>query len=212
MDAQAAQALQTYASITLTALTAITLVVLIKYTRETVRLRRSAQDQTTVTASLLKEAQRQNEQSLLPIIALSLQWKPVDVGHMAPDDWVEPPPRRRFLLLRNIGNGAAFNVAIRPVSGDTLLVSFHHSDHLAAGEESIATPILARKDQPLSGSGLGDLEQAARSREIELPHRILVSYKNVSGAQYSTTQDLRNDATTGELIVPFDQSERVEGE
>jgi len=212
MDAQTAQAIQTYASMALTVLTAITLFFLIRYTLETIRLRRSAQEQTTVTASLLKEAQRQNEQSLLPIVALGLQMKPVDEGHLVPIEWAEPQRRCRVLLLRNVGNGPAFNVAIRPVAGNTSVISFCHSDHLAVGEEEIVAPLLTREDPPFSTSGLEEIEKGVRSGELALPHKILISYKSVSGSRYRTTQTLQNDVTTGQLVIPFDQSQRVEAE
>ena len=195
----------------LTVLTFVTLLVLIWYTLETTRLRRSAQEQTTVTSRLLREAQRQNEQSMLPIVALSLQLRPVDEGRLAQTEWAGA--QRRFLVLRNVGNGPAFNVAIRPLAGRaSQMCSFCHSDHLAAGEEEVVAPLLTRKDSPFNTSGLEEIEKEARSGELQVPHRVLVSYRSASGARYQTTQVLQNDATTGQLVIPFDQSERIEGE
>lgn len=100
MDATTAQALQTYASIVLTILTAGTLGVLIWYTIETARLRKAADKQTRETGNLLKEARKQNETAVMPIMAV----------HVASDE----VGGRRRIVMGNVGFGPAFNLSMEP--------------------------------------------------------------------------------------------------
>lgn len=76
----------------------LTFLVLIWYTYETYRLRKAAQKQTAETTKLLGEAQRQNEVSVMPMLAVI-------------SEKLSPTEKRQIVLV-NIGSGPAFNVSI----------------------------------------------------------------------------------------------------
>ena len=137
----------------------LTLAVLIWYTIETYKLRRDAQEQThetgkllqeahrqneatlklvseashqnEVTASLWLEAQRQNEFSVMPLLAIILDAPQVRTT----SEQAYGGARSRF-VLRNVGNGPAFNVFIEPYSADSKMLEFQNDRTvLTPGEE-----------------------------------------------------------------------------
>src|SRR5260370_39247063 len=97
------------ASIVTTAVTTATLIVLIWYTVETQRLRR--------------EAQRQNENSTMPIVMFQ------SVYVRGQNITVSRP------VIRNLGSGPAFNVSVSPITLSGRTVTFEHPRTLAPGQE-----------------------------------------------------------------------------
>jgi hypothetical protein len=124
MDTATALVLQTWFSLTLDLLTFGTLVVLVIYTIETVRLRSAAQDQVTESAALLRESQKQTEQSFMPVLILSSGALPnVNDG------------RIDIVLVRNVGKGPALNATTAPCTVDNIAMEFHHRAAFAVGEQ-----------------------------------------------------------------------------
>ena len=202
MDTQTAQALQTYASISLTVLTVATLGVLILYTVETSRLRRAAQAQSVETASLLKEAQVQNETALRPIVALNIE-------HTLIGDDLHASSDTRTLHLRNMGKGPAFNVTLTPLNGDhDVAYAFHHPDLLAEGETVLVhvgeyndagNPLMTWQsvEEVIFGSGA-----------ISLPQMLTINYRSATGKAYETVQRL-DGRTVESLNLEFDKSRLI---
>lgn len=100
----------------------LTLGILIWYTIETYKLRKAGQDHTAETAKLLREAQRQNEMSVMPILAVAVE------------PMMSPTAAARIMLL-NVGSGPAFNLAIDRLDwGDRRLQIEYGSGVLRPGQ------------------------------------------------------------------------------
>jgi len=120
----------------------LTLGFLVWYTIETYRLRKAAQAQTTETAKLLTEAQRQNEATLKLVSAaqrqnetaitplLSIKKEPPQPMYAA-----SRPKIQSHLVLRNEGQGPAFNVSLDLYSAHGRELRFEHgSSVISPGE------------------------------------------------------------------------------
>lgn len=109
----------------------LTLLVLIWYTYETYQLRRTAQEQTTKMAGLLREAHRQNEVLVMPILAI-LVASPEEL-YSSEVVYGSANPK---LVLRNVGTGPAFNVSIDKYAVEGRELQFEHGSHmLTPGEK-----------------------------------------------------------------------------
>jgi hypothetical protein len=99
----------------------LTLAALVCYTIETKRLREATQLQNTKTGDLLKEAQQQNEISVMPILMLG------QGRH-------ERSPNKEVPLIRNLGKGPAFNAFTATMKIKDAEFSFRHVGTIGAGE------------------------------------------------------------------------------
>jgi hypothetical protein len=169
----------------LTIITGVTLVVLIWYTIETYKLRVAAQNQTTEITK--------------PVVALRTITESSD-----------ETDRTRALKVRNVGPGPAFNVTIKLLlRRPTTVCSFVTDDLLAAGEEQYVIPMLTNEQTTERSAGWDVLERAVRAGTIELPEKVCITYSSANGFYYQTVQTLMTDGTTGQLVIPFNESKRL---
>lgn len=172
------------ASIVTTAVTTATLIVLIWYTVETQKLRR--------------EAQRQNENSMMPIVA-------------AQTGYFEPYVKSSCLAIRNLGSGPAFNIQISSIQISGKSGVFEHSRTLAPGQVEILAVAGIRevKIGPSGGYDDGKIRSAAelleslRSAPSTQETKANITYTNASGKKYRTTFTIDNEAHDSESLVVF---------
>ena len=187
----------------------LTLGVLIWYTVETYRLRRAAQQQTTETGKLLNEAQRQNEAtiklvseasrqnevaaklwteaqrqnefSVMPLLAILLESARTPVERL-------PGGAKSWLLLRNVGNGPAFNVFVEPYSADNKVLQFDIGRTvLTPGEER---PLEIQFEHEPHSTWIGNpdsLYEWINTGHLPNPLHIGVRSRSVTGIDYKFT-------------------------
>ena len=226
MDAQTAQALQTCASIVLTVVAIATLVLWIVYIVGTFKLLKAAQAQTAETANLLKEAQKQNEQTLLPIITLA----PATLVREA--KWIETQAFHkqtmsiRTLVIRNVGSGPAFNCHTKPITEGHAALLFHHPSALAANEESAIEIELKNHAEAKPLRTIQEFMEVLKTfldshfdqenyQTIVLPSQIKLGtrifYKSAAGNWYETSHSFALDPESHDLIVTLDDFRRLPG-
>jgi hypothetical protein len=165
--------LQSYATIAVSVLTLATLLVLIWYTIETSRLRRTAE--------------RQNEDSLRPILSLEFNYQ-------------YSGQRKHIVLMKikNLGKGPAFNIALTSVQGATDAKRFGLivKDLLAVGEMDT---VAIQGPQLMNCSVFDEVP-------LLLPQTVEVSYDGATGVHYRTLQRLSGkqfDTIDGGLVLEF---------
>jgi hypothetical protein len=171
----------------------LTLVVLIWYTVETYLLRKAAQkqieetdkllleaqkqnltaqEQTTINANLLSEAQRQTEISIQPVFAV---FKGTSVNNM-----------KGRIMLENVGKGAAFNTTIGQLTWDNKKLEFdHESTVMKPGD---AEPLLFHLwADEIIGEHIYNVDrliQIMNAKEIPDPFRIIVKCADLGLTPY----------------------------
>jgi len=185
----------------------LTLFVLIFYTRETYRLRKAAEQQTSETGKLLEEAhrqneatiklvseasrqneaavrlwneaQRQNEFSVMPLLAILLDLPELRTSSQMIFG------RTRRLVLRNVGNGPAFNVFIEPQSVDGKVLEFE-SERAALTHGEERTLKIHFEPQPDHGiMGTPDsLYEWINTGELPDPLQVVVRCRSVTSIDY----------------------------
>lgn len=193
--ARIAQALQAHfwpgtvvewAQLVLVLLTGGTLVFLIKYTNETVKLRKAAmgqvavgnqllresEAQTKVSQQLLREAQTQNESAVRPtLLFVQTERK----------SWLNAPQNRWYHYyeheIRNAGRGVAFNVewaAVPTVSG---VVNLQGPNVVTTDVNEMLSSVC---EGGMSGNMLGLVGGIAEGI-VQLPTEVVTRYRDVSG-------------------------------
>ncbi len=188
-----------WSQLLLVLLTAATLGTLIKYTFETAKLRWATQEQVLVTQRLLeqaqsqvREAQSQNEYSLMPIVELTTSRS-------------EGFPGTHF-AVRNTGNGPAFNITIRPFDeGGGSTYSFQQGTSIAAGEREFALLFIDSTHIHLSDfttflQRTGDDSAALTS----------IVYQSATGHSYETSHTIRLAPGGKTLIIDFDKFTKLD--
>lgn len=177
------------ASIVTTAVTAATLIVLIWYTVETQRLRR--------------EAQRQNENSIMPIVMF--QSVSVRGQHLT----VSRP------VIRNLGSGPAFNVSVDPMTLAGKTVTFEHPRTLAPGQEEFVAVSGTREPKLDSAGGYDDGKIHHTQDFLKLvkssPDTVLggITYAGAAGKKYRTTFAMNQQCDDPESFIIFKGMEPV---
>jgi hypothetical protein len=179
------------ASIVTTAVTTATLVVLIWYTVETQRLRR--------------EAQRQNENSMMPIVIFqSVYVKGQNITVSRP-------------VIRNLGSGPAFNVTIDPITllGKTMV--FEHPRTLAPGQEEYVAISGTREAKRDSAGGYDDGKihhtqnflKLLKSSPGGVPTKGVIAYASAAGKKYKTTFAMNSKCDDPESFIVFEGVEAL---
>lgn len=154
------------------------LVVLIVYTRETLLLRLTAEQQ-------LENGSR-------PVVLFELSTK----------DWkLDEPLALRDCCLRNIGFGPAFNVTVAPIHGidlDLLIPAISLIE--AKGTSIVQNPTVRLKvqdpERSVEGSNRGGnfalarLREAIRDEEFPADPTVTVEFHSVSGKRYRVTETI----------------------
>jgi hypothetical protein len=203
----------------------LTLAVLIWYTIETSRLRRAAQDQTRetgrllqeahqqneatsklvseacrqneVTASLWMEAQRQNEFSVMPQLAIILDTPPVITNSQQVYGGAESR-----LVLRNVGNGPAFNVLIEPYCADSKALELKNDRTVLTPGEERTLGIHYQYEPHHNDAGDPDsLYQWIETGKLPDPFQVTVRCRSVTSIDYRFTYSLIPKA--GRLAVIY---------
>jgi hypothetical protein len=208
MGPETAQALQTYASLALTVLTAATLVVLVVYTVETYRLRKTAQAQTAETASLLREAQTQNELSLLPIVTLAPGKLTLEVNIMS--EMMHPVKSSiDKLVVRNVGSGPAFNAFTASITEGRTVLGFHHKAALAAGEEHFVDIELKDAGTSTPLKTLGQFKEALQDLGPQTTVSNRIIYMSAAGKWYQTSHTFRVSPESKHLVISLDSFQHI---
>lgn len=180
----------------------LTLIVLIKYTIETSRLRRAAQQQTTETRNLLREAQqqnstslslvteahrqtelysnlwneaqRQNEFSVMPFLAIFL-----DLPEALTNSQVFRHTKPQ-LKLRNVGKGPAFNVVFDKYSAEGKVLELTTSRAVLTPGEERAVQIHFEAEPNHGTEGNADvLYEWINTERLPDPHKVRVRCRSV---------------------------------
>lgn len=195
MDTNTAQATLAYCSIAVTILTLITAVALIWYTIETSRLRRATRDQVNATNLVVKETQKQNEQSLMPILVLTLQG---DEG---------------VFTVKNTGNGPALNIWIQPFSHGETVPMFHHSNAIGAGGQDEPVLRIAPNGKVLRPIEFKSLVNNALAGGAgpDVEFHTKISYQGVNKCWYQTSLTIKRTPGKFDPIIQFDDFGQIAG-
>jgi hypothetical protein len=141
---------------------------------------------TRETVRLRKAAEKTNSMAILPAVVLS-------VDEVA-----------TTFTIRNFGNGSAFNVAIKDVSGrGGASVKFKHPEMLAAGEGRPAVPELWRPRPEPSGKTVNDLLVIRDELLSMCPIEVSLTYRSADGTDYQTEQLILKDTRSGRLVIQY---------
>ena len=170
------------ASLVMARVTTATLIALIVYTIETHKLR--------------LEAQRQNENSMMPVVI-------IQSGYF--------PPHERFngLVVRNLGAGAAFNIRVKSIEILGNPATFEYPRTLAPGQvEFVAISGLREAKMGPSGSyddgkihGAGDLLRSLKSIPDTKNTEGVITYTSAGGKQYRTTMTFNHESVDPESFI-----------
>ena len=166
----------------------LTLGVLIWYTVETYKLRLSAQKQTEKTGSLLQEAQRQNEMSVMPMAAIFIQ---------------STPNGNRAIVMGNVGSGAAFNLSIDRIrSGNGELLIEHGGNVMKVGDMN-ELGFQFQEQNSNTILHLDSLYEWINTGKLPDPLDIVVRCGSVNSVNYAFRFRFTPDAT-GRLKITFE--------
>lgn len=161
--------------------------VLIWYTIETQRLRRAAE--------------KQNEISGMPIVALRLASGERGLGESLTLD---------FQSLRNIGNGPAFNIDVTPIQKAPFEVRF---DPIRLLEPRDSQPLEYTVLQDGLASGFPKvsvwLERVLETGQLGFEMAIRVSYSDASGKRYRSDHIIRFDAAAKTVTTVFKDHKEI---
>ena len=142
---------------------------------------------TVATQKLLREAQRQTEVSLMPIVVLATTT--TQQGLSGP-----------CLVVRNLGRGPAFNTTIRPLNDtDGITYRVQHRATIAAGEREGASLYMDKT----SLQGI-DLINILQRQAHDSPMQTSIAYKGVNGRSYETAHTISLTSDGKDLIIHFD--------
>ena len=161
-------------------ITGITAWYLKKYTDETVRLR-------IATTQVLKEAERQNEYSMMPIILMKT---------------LSDAANGSALYVQNTGRGPAFNVRTSCVDV-TSLWSFNHRAALSSDAVEKVVAHTAKTEPKNIGEIMLWLKQHGRQLQIE------TSYDSALGQRYRSLHTFILDPNDDDLTIHFNKFEEV---
>ena len=173
----------------------LTLCVLIWYTVETYRLRRVGQHQIGDTEKLLREAQRQNEVSLMPILAVAAESGP---GGDA-----------LRIVLVNVGSGPAFNISIDRIGWESRRLNIEYgSSVLRPGQ---ANELLFQFEEGNSGTLLDarTLFRWIKTSRTPNPLSIVVGCHSVNSIAYTFT--FRCTSHDGKPSISYEGAASVNG-
>jgi hypothetical protein len=176
-----------WAQVILVVVTAVTLAVLIKYTLETMTLRKVTQD-------LLAESQKQSEYSLMPIVVMTTRHE---------------TDRGNFFVVKNTGKGPALNTRTDPIYHDRGTRSvFHHRTAIGAGEQEDAPLYMDLRPGSLRPA---DFAQILRNQPTPpvLPTKIV--YQSATGSWYETSHTIKLTGNGTDLIIYFDGFRKLPG-
>ena len=174
------------ASIVIAAATTATLGVLIWYTIETYKLRR--------------EAQRQNENVMKPIVALqSVSVRGQYAGTPRP-------------IIRNLGSGPAFNVCMEALRIAGRTATFEHPRTLAPGQDEFV--IISGLRETTKQGPTGNFEDGKIRHTYELLKDLkatpdimqtngTITYQSASGKKYRTTFTMDHKSDDTESFIVF---------
>lgn len=176
-------------SIVIAVVTTATLIVLILYTVETHKLR--------------LEAQRQNENSIMPIVMLqSVFVQGQHVGISRPS-------------IRNLGSGPAFNVYVGPIQISGKAVKFEHPRLLAPGQDDFVA-VSGLREATLGPTGAYDDGKIHHTYDLlkafksgpDNETKGVITYTSASGKEYRTSFTI-DHAADDESFARFNGVERL---
>jgi len=164
-----------------TGATVVATLVLIWYTVETQRLRRAAE--------------KQNEISGMPIVALKVASGERRLGE---------PLALESQSLRNIGNGPAFNIDVTPIQKAPFEVRFDPI-RLLEPKDSQSLEYTVLQDALTSGFSKMSvwLESVIETGQLGSEIAISVSYSDASGKRYRSDHIIRFDAAAKTVTTVF---------
>ena len=173
------------ASIMTACVTMATLGVLIWYTIETHKLR--------------LEAQRQNENSMMPIVMFQSVYTQGQHAGIS------------RLVIRNLGSGPAFNVYVGPMEISGKPAQFEYPRMLSPGQENFVSISGLREAKQDSYGGYDDgkihntrdLLQAVRATPEILETNGVITYTSASGKKYGTTFTIDHRSGDTESFIVF---------
>ena len=175
------------ASIVTTAVATATLIVLTWYTVETQKLRR--------------EAQRQNENSMMPLVMFQSVY--IQGQHAGASR----------LVIRNLGPGPAFNVYMDSISLFDKSVAFEHPRTLAPGQEEFVA-VSGLGEAKVDSVGQHDdgkihhtygLLKALKENMDAMETKGVITYRSALGKKYRTDFTMDHKREDAESFVVFDR-------
>jgi hypothetical protein len=152
---------------------------------------KEAQRQNEVTASLLKEAQLQNQQSLMPVVVLMTD---------------TTPGFATSFLVKNDGTGPALNVVTASIVFDKVRFEFHHHGAIGIGEQHRVSVLLEGRPGEMR---LPDFVQALRQIASNMELHTTISYQSIKSDSYTTHHTLKLTSDQKDLIIRFDGFQRA---
>jgi hypothetical protein len=152
----------------------ITLLVIIKYTYETFLLRVAAQ--------------RQNELSVMPVMAIVAQ--------------CSSGPDRRAVVLRSVGTGPAFNVSIDHVRVGDGELSMEYGDDVMMAGHIVKVRFHFQAGNSDTGLGLDELYEWINTGRLPNPLHLVVRCRALNSVDYAFT--FRGRPEAGRLKITFE--------
>ncbi|MGB9455389.1 MAG: hypothetical protein WCB12_05065 [Bryobacteraceae bacterium] len=170
--------------------TTAALIVLIWYTVETHKLR--------------LEAQRQNEHSMMPVVAFQTGYFP-------------PHTKSSSLVVSNLGSGPAFNIRISSIQLSGRAAVFEHPFVLAPGQHEFVALSGLREPKVDQAGGYDDgkihaaydLLKALKSASDILETKFVITCTSTSGKNYRSKFTLGHKSDDVESFVRFDGIETL---
>ena len=153
---------------------------------------------TVETTRLRREAQRQNDQAVMPIVALepAMDWPWLDEGANIGSHKV---------ALRNVGLGAGFNIEIDSLKGPGAAIRFHTVTTLAAGDRQPVMMSVVESGKDAHGHAYGLIQRMFHGYQLGPRASLVIRYGDVHGKRYETTMVFDYDTFTKELTLRLEK-------
>jgi hypothetical protein len=160
--------------------------VILFYTRETWKLR--------------QEAQRQNDQAVMPIVMLECA---TDLPYNEPG--ANMPSSTT--VARNLGRGAAFNIEIESLNGSETVIQFHPLSSLAAGDRQPVMMSIHEEGKLVHSHAYGHIQRMFHNHQLVTHASGIIRYVDVNGKGYRTILTFHYDNFTKEVISKLEKVE-----
>jgi len=189
-----AQAVQAIAGTLLFFATVVTLWYLRRYTKETARLREEAHEQNEKTARLAEAAERQAQQSFMPILTLTMRQSPVPGN---------PAGFLYHLVVKNVGSAPAFNAFTKASSSMKLPLRLLHPRTVAVGDsEPVMFQVVGADEHP-AVAWIRDVERILRNIVRDNIIMAEINFEGADGRAYETHHSL-TIGPEGALLIHLD--------
>lgn len=155
------------------------------------------------TCKLRKEAQRQNDHAVIPIVLLeSASDRPLIEGRMNMPS--------ATATIRNLGLGPAFDIEVESLEGPSTKIRFLPTPSLAAGGREPVMMDIREDGRQEHSLAYAHIQRMFHNQQLVTHTGTTIRYQDVHGKSYRTTLRFQYDALTKELATKFIKAEPLD--